>query len=219
MSGGTLISQCNALESVNFPAINKLDGGDSWSFNSCTNLSRITLKNGVIVARVFSESSVKLTVICEEIYDKNTIDNPNNFPNKYSTFNAQELIFETLKRGIICYGGTSSSIGNTKRILLKSKGNRNDLIKIYQIDNIQASKALKDIEIEEGTRQPLVFAYFELDKDNIVNHIFKKLADNNFEDDGITPSEPIKITIGSANLNRLTDEEKAIATDKNYILA
>ena len=108
---------------------------------------------------------------------------------------------------------------NTKRILLKSKGNRNDLIKIYQIDNIQASKALKDIEIEEGTRQPLVFAYFELDKDNIVNHIFKKLADNNFEDDGITPSEPIKITIGSANLNRLTDEEKAIATDKNYILA
>jgi hypothetical protein len=58
-----------------------------------------------------------------------------------------------------------------------------------------------------------------MDVDSIVNNIFRKLADNNFEDDGVTPAPAIKITIGSANLAKLTDEEKAIATDKNYILA
>lgn len=77
-----------------------------------------------------------------------------------------------------------------------------------------------DLEISQGARQPLTFPGFNrLTADNIVNHIFERLADNRFEDDGVTPAPAITITIGAENLNKLTDEQKAIATDKNYILA
>jgi hypothetical protein len=76
-----------------------------------------------------------------------------------------------------------------------------------------------DVEIGSNARQEISIKKILLKQDTIVPHIFQKLADNNFEDDGVTPAPAIKITIGSANLAKLTDEEKAIATDKNYILA
>ena len=51
-----------------------------------------------------------------------------------------------------------------------------------------------------------------LTKENIVNHILNKLGDN-------TGQSPLTITLGATNLAKLTDEEKAIATNKGFILA
>jgi hypothetical protein len=79
---------------------------------------------------------------------------------------------------------------------------------------------VKDVEVREGARQIITLTNFTtLTADNIVAHIFEKLADNTYQEDGVTPAEPITITLGTANLNKLTAEQKAVATDKNYILA
>lgn len=51
----------------------------------------------------------------------------------------------------------------------------------------------------------------KLTKDSLLN-VLNKLAD-------LTGSEQQKLTLGSTNLEKLTDQEKAIATNKNWILA
>lgn len=75
------------------------------------------------------------------------------------------------------------------------------------------SEHLTDVEIGEGARQSIaLFDINNLTRDNIVNHIFNKLADN-------TDGAPIRITIGATNLARLSDEDKEIALNKNYTLS
>ena len=55
------------------------------------------------------------------------------------------------------------------------------------------------------------FSYVDLNKNTILS-IFENIAD-------LTGSTAKTITLGSANLAKLTDEEKAIATNKNWTLA
>ena len=70
-----------------------------------------------------------------------------------------------------------------------------------------------DIELQEGWRKSLnVVAADQLTEENIVNHILNKLGDNSGQ-------PAITITLGSTNLAKLTEEEKAIATNKGFILA
>jgi hypothetical protein len=52
-----------------------------------------------------------------------------------------------------------------------------------------------------------------------VSGILEPLADNTYEDDGVTLAAPITISIGTANIAKLNAAQIAIATDKNYTLA
>ena len=212
VTGSTLIRDCNALESVDLSNAFKINGGTYYILHN-SNLRTIILNDKVEIYKLYYASVQTLCVKGgKQIISQTT---------SYPDFQAKEIIFEDLEKGRIWCGATGSFVNyNLKRIQLKSKGNRNDTLEIlHSTATSSVNLILNDIEIAEGTRQTLTFTRHELDKDNIVNHIFKKLADNNFEDDGITPAPAIKITIGSDNLAKLTDEEKAIATDKNYILA
>ena len=244
VTDGTLINQCNALESVDFPNLTEVTGGTL--INQCNALESVDLSNADIVKSnhvnrgvltLGNTSRLKKIILKNKVNvygvlfgvnnNQSTLDNISVFSKEIIStsttipdFSAKNILFETLKRGRIWCGGASGySNYTTKRIQLMSKGNRNDVLEILHTNNSSGKYILNDIEIAEGTRQTLTFTKHELDKENIVNHIFKKLADNNFEDDGVTPAPAIKITIGSNNLDKLTDEEKAIATDKNYILA
>lgn len=211
-----LISQCNALESVDLSNAFKIKGLSTGNHNyilyNNNNIRTIILNDKVEISRLYYASVPTLCVKGgKQIISQTTT---------YPDFQAEEIIFEDLEKGRIWCGATGVSTNKyLKRIQLKSKGNRNDTLEILHTNDIRGIYILNDIEIAEGTRQTLTFTRHELDKENIINHIFKKLADNNFEDDGVTPAPAIKITIGSNNLDKLTDEEKAIATDKNYILA
>lgn len=213
---GSLISKCNAIESVDLSRAKKLYGKGYSNFVLYENnkLKEIILNDNVEL-QIFYKSTNNVKT-CHIRGGKNIVSTTTTLP----LFDVKELILEDTERGRIWCGSTGSYANNyTKRILLKSKGNRNDVLEILHTNGPNGNYILNDIEIAEGTRQTLTFTTHELDKENIVNHIFKKLADNNFEDDGVTPAPAIKITIGSNNLSKLTDEEKAIATDKNYILA
>lgn len=234
VTGGTLIFQCNALESVDFSNLESITDGiliDDCKALESVDLSRLS-KLSITASRaryILYNNQALNTIILNDRVEISSLYKSSiktlhvkggkeiiSLSNTYPDFQAEEIIFEDLEKGRI-WCGAQADWGNIylKRIQLKSKGNRNDTLEISS----SANSIFNDIEIAEGTRQTLTFTKHELDKENIVNHIFKKLADNNFEDDGVTPAPAIKITIGSNNLDKLTDEEKAIATDKNYILA
>lgn len=72
---------------------------------------------------------------------------------------------------------------------------------------------ITDIELKQGWCKPLRLdlASTALTKENIVNHILNRLGTNT--------GSPITITLGATNLAKLTNEEKAIATNKGFTLA
>ena len=116
------------------------------------------------------------------------------------------------ERGVFRVAGSGSWQNTaTSYIYIGCKGKPTDVIRLWcYFDN---ATNLTDVEIRQGARQPITLDNMgNLTAENIVNHIFEKLADNS---DG----DPITINIGSANLAKLTDEQKAIAQNKNYTLA
>lgn len=191
---------------------------DRNQLNGIINISgtvRLKLKSGVSVSGVFTSTSVSTTnayIDCEELWCATV--------STYPTFNATNLFFEGLRKGHVWIGGTGSAVTKTRYIYINCIGGRNDEIYLHHSTSTNAYVVDFDIEVSQGTRQPLKFSLIRgLTVDSIVNHIFERLADNRFEDDGVTPAPAITITIGSENLSKLTDAQKAIATDKNYILA
>jgi len=79
---------------------------------------------------------------------------------------------------------------------------------------------LTKIELKDGWRKPLnVKAASGLTAENIVDYIFDRLADNRYEADGETQAQAITITLGQSNIDKLTAEQLAIATAKNYTVA
>ena len=126
---------------------------------------------------------------------------------------AKRLLFHKFKSGVFRVAGSGQWNNSvTTYIYIGCKGGSTDVIRFWADSSSQAPN-LTDIEIREGARQPLTLQNLNnLTAENIVNHIFEPLADNS---DG----DPITINIGSTNLAKLTDEQKAIAQNKNYTLA
>lgn len=141
----------------------------------------------------------------------------NNGTNGGPYIRSHRLYLPDYKVGSFRLGGSGSYSNNTTQyVYLGCKGEPTDTIQLWHYyDN----SSVTDIEIRDGAKQPIILVgrggggqFVGLTEENIVNHIFNRLADNN---DG----DPITITLGSTNLAKLTDEEKHIAIDKNYILA
>lgn len=129
----------------------------------------------------------------------------------YNCANIERIYLPNIK---VFSGSSGRYSPKISYIFLGCKGSPTDKITIVRATNNDNFY----IEIGQGTRQ-ILYTNISLTADCIVNGIFNKLADNNFEDDGVTTAPAINITIGRTNLVKLTDEQKAIATDKNYILA
>ena len=182
----------------------------------------LTIKSGCRVrcfaSGVNNNKIYTLRINCDELYT--TLDNVSDQRNTNGDIYAQKIYFNGLRKGTLFLGGTGSYSMFTTYMYINCIGERTDEIKMFHSNSTIAASTLTDIEISEGTRQPLTFNLFRgLTAENIVSHIFERLADNRFEDDGVTTAPAITITLGSVNLAKLTDEQKAIATDKNYILA
>lgn len=118
-----------------------------------------------------------------------------------------------------------------KYILFGCKGTRTQLIKV---DGYAASFTF-EVEIGDKEyidaglqprwqpRQPLNFAKVVLTAENLALRILDRLADNTYEDDGVTPAESITITLGASNISRLEADETyapyiAAAQAKNYTI-
>ena len=143
----------------------------------------------------------------------------NNLKRYFINIGAEKIFFNELKKCSLWFGNGASATGFSKYIYINCIGGREDEI-VMTARVLDGACLVSDIELSQGARQPFNFTgMLRLTVANIVNHIFDRLADNRFEDDGVTPAPAITITLGSDNLAKLTDAQKAIATDKNYILA
>lgn len=186
----------------------------------------LTIKSGCIIRSLITGSGTASAYVlpdvvkinCDELYTN--ISNVGTSTISSADIRANSVYFNGLKKCILFFGSTGGYVSTTKYMYVNCIGGRTDEIKMLHSSSTSASSTLTDIEISDGARQPLTFNLFRgLTAENIVSHIFERLADNRFEDDGVTPAPAITITIGSVNLAKLTDAQKAIATDKNYILA
>jgi hypothetical protein len=143
--------------------------------------------------------------------------------NGYASIYCEKIYLEGFKHGWFRLSG-SGVYGNkvTKYLYIGCQGDRTQTIGIYNNDYDNTSNAEKkgvnveDIEIRQGTRQPLIISnstivYWEkLSREKVREHIIDRLADNS---DG----EPIRIQLGTI-LSKLTEEDIAVATNKNYNL-
>lgn len=170
-----------------------------------------TLRDGIIIGQNYVEREGIYTVYLHALETSNQTNNDS------ANFYCRKLYMPAYKLGQYRLGGSGSySNPNTQYIYLGCKGEPTDTIQLWHYyDN----SSVTDIEIRDGAKQPIILGgrggggqFVGLTEENIVNHILNRLADNN---DG----DPITITLGSTNLAKLTDEEKHIAIDKNYILA
>ena len=219
------LKRCGYL-SIHLPELEYIatagNGTIGFAISVASDELELTIKSGCrvrsFVSGVIHNSLYTLRINCEELYT--TLDGVSEKTNTTPDICAKEIYFNGLRKCTLYLGGTGSNSSYTTYMYINCIGGRTDEIKMFHSNNAGASSTLTDIEISDGTRQPLTFNLFRgLTAENIVSHIFERLADNRFEDDGVTTAPAIKIEIGSVNLVKLTDEQKAIATDKNYILA
>lgn len=116
------------------------------------------------------------------------------------------------------------TINQIEYILVGCKGNRTQTI-LLQKGHSETFDTLLDFEIgdkeyiDNGLEprwepcQPInISAFYSLTRENVVNHIFNRLKNN-------SDFTKITITIASAVYSSLTDEDRGIATDKNYTIA
>ena len=147
--------------------------------------------------------------------------------NGYAVIMTKRVFLNAYKRGIFRIGGSGGyTNGVTRYIYVGCRGGRTDSIRFYNYC-YHGGCVLEKVELRQGARQPFTLdcpsfqvadPYVNMTAENIVSGILEPLADNNYEDDGVTKAPAITINIGSANLAKLTDEQIAIATSKNYTL-
>lgn len=147
--------------------------------------------------------------------------------NGHATIKTKRVFLNAYKRGVFRIGGSGGYTNSTtKYIYVGCKGERTDSIRLYN-NCYNGGCSLEMVQLREGARQPFTLdcpssqvadPYVNMNAENIVIGILEPLADNNYEIDGVTEAPAITINIGSANLAKLTDEQIAIATSKNYTL-
>lgn len=231
------IGDCRALEELNFPILETVSSKFPVIIN-CHLINKVSMPNVSTCAStagnafVVNSNALSELKLGEEVTvwqaarsanaDGLHIDVPvtwsttASYSNTYGDYYAPKLYFDTIKKGRIHMGGSGAYGNSCTYLYLGCYGNPTDEISL----GFATSSQVTDVEVREGARQIITLTNFTaLTADNIVAHIFEKLADNTYQEDGVTPAEPITITLGTTNLNKLTAEQKAVATDKNYILA
>lgn len=190
-----------AINAGNIPFVASVAGSVYFKLNN-----KVTMHGGLL-----SKGAKVVKIDCKEMYSyRNKI-------NGAAEVYGENIYFLNLRACRLHMGGSSGWLTDTKYININGIGGCNDLIELYCMNN---NSVTTDVEVNQGFRQQLTLTnYNALTVGSLVTHILEKLADNRFEDDGVTTAPAIKITIGAKNLAKLTDEQKAIATDKNYILA
>ena len=208
---------CNKLTSVSMPELTSviMKGAYAYTFN-LTNLTNLDLPK---LEYFYTGGNVYESLIYNSTIEELSLPSLKEAHIDYRGYLIQYC--NTLKRVYLpslkkspqvfswYYPNWLRSCPNVEYVYLGCRGGVDDKIGF----GADSTEFLTDVEIGEGTRQSIaLFNINNLTRDNIVNHIFNKLADN-------TDGAPLRITIGSTNLARLSDEDKEIALNKNYTLA
>lgn len=124
----------------------------------------------------------------------------------------KKLVFTSIERFDISVF-QNAPVSKIEYMFFGCKGEREYVINIVAYATNGIPDFTTDIEIGDGALQNITIKGFNaLTRENIVNHILVKLGDN-------TGQSALTLTLGATNLAKLTDEDKAIATAKNWTLA
>ena len=148
-----------------------------------------------------------------------TTDQPEN---TYSSFYCGKVYLPAYKQGVLRIGGSASYSNRWMNYLyIGCKGGRGTQTRIW---HYYSQTELKDIEIAEGARQTITISNLDgLTAENIALHILDRLADNRYEDDGVTEAPTITITLGATNIATIEADPAyapylADAQMKNYTI-
>lgn len=124
----------------------------------------------------------------------------------------KKMVFTSIERFDISIF-QNAPVSKIEYMFFGCKGERKYVINIVAYATNGIPDFTTDIEIGDGALQNITIKGFNaLTRENIVNHILVKLGDN-------TGQSALTLTLGATNLAKLTDEDKAIATAKNWTLA
>ena len=244
ISGGSLISgiasSFNALVSLSLPALTEISGGSLiWGEQQDT----FNKLEEIVFPELETITGTYRYIIGG--YRNNIMPNSHAyfpklrsfFTTPANTYGMMSLVryiyFYVLELGTYWVAGSGQAYAYyNKYILFGCKGTRTQLI---MVDGYGSSAFTFEVEIGDKEyidaglqprwqpRQPLNFAKVVLTAENLALRILDRLADNTYEDDGVTPAEPITITLGASNISRLEADETyapyiAAAQAKNYTI-
>ena len=247
ISGGSLISSENysftSLVSLSLPALIKVSGG-SLIRSSNNGGNSFTMLEEIVLPELEAITGSYRPIISG--------GGPDIMPNSHAYFPKLRSFFTTtanaygmmsLVRYIYYYvleigtywvaGSAAAGYGSyyNKYILFGCKGTRTQLIKVdgyattftFEVEIGDKEYIDAGLQPRWQPRQPLNFAKVVLTAENLALRILDRLADNTYEDDGVTPAEPITITLGASNISRLEADETyapyiAAAQAKNYTI-
>ena len=208
ISGGTLANNCAALSEIALPQLNTISGG--YVASNCAALSEIalpqlnTISGGYVAINCVKLNKIVLPALKEFIYATNS------------------GIFENGNRSVTCdiympqleYANGTYIVKNTytstkfyNRVHLGAPVGGS----IY-LRNITGARPYFYLTVENGFKSYLRIDEFTGMTREYLNAIIVNLADNN---DG----ETISIVFGATNIAKLTEDDIAVATAKNYSLS
>ena len=227
-NSSTIIYNNSSLTSLSLPSLTTCTGNLVSSASSLTSLSlpSLTTCGAILSGSMYSLRSLSVPnlIQCERlcnIYTNIKSLSVIDFPQLKSFTGGQPFMSQTGDIQLInlpkieALSGIFMTMDNNKkvgRIYLGCKGTRALYIQTDSNNGSTYSQYV-DIEIGDGALQPIsLYRFTGLTRENIVNHILVKLGDN-------TGQSALTLTLGATNLAKLTDEDKAIATAKNWTLA
>ena len=198
ISGRYAFASCYSLTSINLPALTTISGYNA--FYGCSSLASInlpaltTISGGSVFSTCSSLTSINLPVLT-------TISGSNVF-STCSSLTSINLPALTTISDSSTFASCSSLISflfyNTFSTLTKSQ-------------QFTECVNLKDLQLVTNWNWSLNVKDTDLTHECIID-MFNKLKD-------LTGADSLTLTIGATNLAKVTDEEKLIATNKNWILA
>lgn len=227
-NSSTIIYNNSSLTSLSLPSLTTSTGNLVSSASSLISLSlpSLTTCGAILAGSMYSLRSLSVPnlIQCERlcnIYTNIKSLSVIDFPQLKSFTGGQPFMSQTGDIQLInlpkieALSGIFMTMDNNKkvgRIYLGCKGTRALYIQTDP-NNSSTYSQYVDIEIGDGALQPIsLYRFTGLTRENIVNHILVKLGDN-------TGQSALTLTLGATNLAKLTDEDKAIATAKNWTLA
>ena len=197
ISSNGVFSSCSSLTSINLPVLTTISGS---AFSSCYSLTSInlpaltTISGSNVFSTCYSLASINLPVLT-------TISGSSTFSSCYSLKSINLPALTTI-RDSSTFASCSSLISflfyNTFSTLTKSQ-------------QFTECVNLKDLQLVTNWNWSLNVKDTDLTHECIID-MFNKLKD-------LTGEDSLTLTIGANNLAKVTDEEKLIANNKNWILA
>ena len=205
VSGGQVVTGCNNFTSLTLPSLTTVSGG--YVVGSCNNFTSLTLPSlttvsgGTVVRDCFGDFYFpKLEYSSNVSWFQFSID-----------FRRDVNIYLPVMDGYVVFSGTNNSGYKSyeAKVHLGRQDGCNITIKFVQTGNLPSR--FTEVTVESGFRSDLDLSQLPYLTAESIVAIIGNLGDNN-------AYEAKTLTLGATNIAKLTEEQIAVATSKNYTI-